>query len=139
MDIFEYATREHLRWPSAQGQLTVEDLWNLPLTTSVTGRASLDSVGREIRSQLTELNEGSLVASPNVKKKKKFQAMFDIVVSIIKTKQDEAAALREKAENIARANKLKEVLASKQDKKIEELSEEEIRAEISKLQQSAED
>ena len=47
MNIFEQATRQAFRFESPKGFLTVEDLWNLPLTNN-TGRANLDGINAGI-------------------------------------------------------------------------------------------
>ncbi len=52
---FELATRQRLMFPSANGPLDVSELWNLPLTTTREGRASLENVGQIILADLDKL------------------------------------------------------------------------------------
>lgn len=47
-DIFEIASRRKYRFPSAIGELTVEQLWDLPLTDPKRG-ATLDNVAKADR------------------------------------------------------------------------------------------
>ena len=44
-DIFKQATKLKLRFSSVRGDLTVEDLWDLPLTSK--SNLSLDGVGNK--------------------------------------------------------------------------------------------
>ena len=61
---FEKASRIRLRFDTPQGSLTVEDLWQLPLT-SRTGRANLDDIAKSLNRQLKETAEESFVVKNN--------------------------------------------------------------------------
>lgn len=97
-NIFEIATRQKFRFASAKGLLTVEDLWDLPLTSPV-GKASLDDIARELFGQLKSNDTVSFV-TPSQKSNATVQAQFDVVKYII----DVRVAERDIAET-ARANK----------------------------------
>lgn len=91
MDIFEQASRAQLRIPSNKGNLTVEDLWTLPITTKVTTKVSLTelitSVAESVDTKSFEtlaFLTGTAEADPRV------QLTFDILKHIIQTKQAEA-------------------------------------------------
>ena len=58
-DIYKFAAQNVLRFPSAKGNLTVEQLFQLPLK-SQTG-ADLDTVARGINAQLKTTTEESFV------------------------------------------------------------------------------
>ena len=51
--MFEKASRAKIRFETSKGSLTVEDLWDLPLTSN-TGKADLDDIARGLHSQLKE-------------------------------------------------------------------------------------
>ena len=51
MNLFEHASRNKLRFASPKGDLSVEDLWDLPLT-STTGKANLDDIARDLYHQI---------------------------------------------------------------------------------------
>lgn len=46
-ELFLKASRLKLRFDSPKGQLTVEDLWDIPLT-STTGKANLNDIARDL-------------------------------------------------------------------------------------------
>lgn len=98
--MFEKASRQKLRFDSVKGQLTAEDLWDLPLTSS-TGRASLDDVARALHRQLKNGDDVSFV-NKEQKSDTTVQLKFDIVKHVIDVRlaENEAASL-------ARANKEK--------------------------------
>lgn len=58
--LFELATRQKLRFASPKGLLTVEDLWDLPMT----GNTSLDSVSKLANRDVKVSAEESLSLMP---------------------------------------------------------------------------
>ena len=122
--MFEKASREKLRFSSVKGLLTVEDLWDLPLS-------QLNTFAKSINKKLkTEEEEDFL---EEVKKDEKLQLSFDIVVHIIKTRQEENKKLRETNENKKKKQKILEILSKKRDNSLEQKTEEELLAELEKL------
>ena len=100
MSIFQTATRKKLRFESQKGQLSVEDLWDLPLT-SETGKANLDDIAREVNRQLKAIKEESFVTEA-VSGNSSMELKLEILKSIIVVKKEEGAAAA-----LARANALK--------------------------------
>src|SRR5437868_5496375 len=90
-NIFEQASRVKLRIETRTGDLSVEQLWGLPLQHSA--RLSLDEIGINLRRQLKEVNQdGESLVSPNAKSPATgLQLAFDIVVHIIEVQKAEAA------------------------------------------------
>lgn len=63
-EMFQQATRLKLRFSTSQGQLTVEDLWDIPLTS--TRNASLDSIAIDLHIQAKGASDiVSFVTPPN--------------------------------------------------------------------------
>jgi hypothetical protein len=54
MDIFEKASREKLRFSTSQGQFSVEDLWNLPLTSPSGRSVNLYDIANGLNKELKE-------------------------------------------------------------------------------------
>lgn len=125
MNIFERAARAQLRFSSGIGQLTAENLFELPL--AATGnRASLDRLACETYNELQALGAVSFVdAKPNPRKTE-LELKLEIIKHVIASKQAEAAAAETKAKNVRERERLLEVLAKKKDAQLEGLSEEEI-------------
>lgn len=66
MNIFELATRQKLRFASAKGDLTTEQLWDLPLLISSPTRdvkVDLDTLARSINHELKAQAEESFVST----------------------------------------------------------------------------
>lgn len=125
MDIFQQASRIKARFDSPKGLLTVEDLWDLPLT-SATGKANLDDIARGLHRALKETAEVSFV-KPASTKPTDDQLCFDIVKFVIDTKMAERDAAAQETERKAKKQRILELIAKKQDETLEGKSEEELR------------
>ncbi len=101
--MFEKADRLKLRFDTSKGLMSVEDLWDLPLT-SATGKANLDDVAKGLFRQLKDEGDMSFV-TPSAAKDKMIQMRFDIVKHIIDVRVAENAATE-----LARANREKKQL-----------------------------
>ena len=129
--LFEKATRKAFRFPSIKGELNVEQVWQLPLT-SRTG-FDLDSVARTINAELKSLAEESFVNKGSNPKRAELQDKLDIVVHIIGVKQSESEAAEKRVARQQEVSKLEELLARKNDQALESLSAEEIQAKLAAL------
>lgn len=130
MDLFEYASRNKLRFPSLKGQLAVEQLWDLPLTAG--NGFSLDAVARQVNNDLKEVNEESFVTTSNPERPA-LEAKLDIVKHIIAWKQEQNALKRDAATKAEQREKLRQILRDKKDKSLENLSEAELEARLTEL------
>lgn len=131
MNLFLIASRLKTRFPSSIGELRVEQLWDLPLTSAKA--ASLDDVGRRLLAELRTYSEESLIDNGRNAAKAATERSIEIVKTIIETKQAEAQAARQKTLNVAQKAKLLDALARKQDSALEQMSEAEIKAAIQAL------
>lgn len=123
--MFETASRLKLRFSSAVGLISVEDLWDLPLTS--TNRANLDAIAIALDAELKATSGVSFV-SPSSKDTKELQLKFDIVKHIIDRKIAENAAkvlAKSKAQQVA---KIKDLIAEKEDEALKNLSADELKA-----------
>ena len=95
--MFEKASRLKLRFPSPKGALTVEDLWDLPLTSS-TGKANLDDLARQLHQSLESQKVGSFVTKATTADDR-LQLQFNVVLRVIEVRlaENEAAEQREAA------------------------------------------
>ncbi len=129
--MFEKASRLAIRFATAKGEITVEDLWVLPLT-SAAGRANLDDIARDLYNQLKETNAVSFV-NPAVGADPIVQLKFDVVKHIIDVRVAENAAAA-----VAKANKDKKqallgVLAQKENEALLAMPLDELRKQIEAL------
>lgn len=131
-NLFLKATREKFRFESPKGDLSVEQLWDLPLT-SRTG-FDLDTVAKTVNADLKASNEESFVNVNNNPAVSRLQAKLEVVKAIIEVKLAQAEATKKRAEKAAERQRLMEVLRSKKDQELQGLSVEEIERRLSLLE-----
>lgn len=131
-NLFLQATREKFRFESSKGDLSVEQLWDLPLT-SRTG-FDLDTVAKAVNADLKASNEESFVNASNNPAVSRLQAQLEVVKAIIEVKLAQAEATKKRAEKAAERQRLMEVLHSKKDQELQGLSVEEIERRLSLLE-----
>lgn len=126
MNIFEQATRMRLRFPTAQGAITVEDLWEIPLT-SKSGKTNLNDIAVGLYNKLQESTGIVSFVEPNAPNDKQTQLAFDIAKYIIDVRVAERAAAKDAADRREKKARILEIIADKQDdalrgKSLEELT-----------------
>lgn len=131
-DLYKAAARLRLRFPSNRGNLTVEDLFSLPLKSR--DGCDLDTIGQQVRSELKSITEESLVevAKPDPRKDA-LTVAFEIVKDIIATKQDEGKAEKAKAEKAELKRKILDAMARKKDEALSSASQEELQKQLDAL------
>jgi hypothetical protein len=132
MDIFERAARGKLRFASSVGDLTAENIWDLPLTAKGE-RPNLDGIARAVFSELKSLEEGSFVTVTPDPRKVEMELRLDILKHVIAAKLEAKATAEKAAENAERKRKLLAALASKEEAELTGMSKDQIEAEIAKL------
>jgi hypothetical protein len=134
MNIYKEATKKHIRFNVGRlTNLTVEDVWNLPLTGN--GGTNLDALAIALNDQLKDDAPKSFVGDTRVSAAAKdAQLKFDIVLDIIKTKQDEIKQATEAAVKSATIQQLRELKAKKNLEKFNDMSIEEIDEQLAELE-----
>ena len=101
--LLEQAIRNKIRFDTPKGQATVEDLFDLPLTSTSVAVPNLDAIAVGLDAQLRANNDKVVsFVKPAPKKKDFTQLKFDIVQYILNEKmaeRDAAASAREVAEH----------------------------------------
>lgn len=134
MNIYKEATKKHIRFNVGRlTNLTVEDVWNLPLTGN--GGTNLGALAIALNDQLKDDAPKSFVGDTRVSATAKdAQLKFDIVLDIIKTKQDEIKQATEAAVKSATIQQLRELKAKKNLEKFNDMSIEEIDEQLAELE-----
>lgn len=136
MNLFELATRKKFRFPGNKGELTVEQLWDLKLT-SVTDATTLDSVAISLATKLKDNGIGSFVNTGKVPNENiELEQKLEVVKHIIASKEAENNAARIARANANEAQRLQELLERKQEEKMSQLTEDEILARLAALRQA---
>ncbi len=132
--MFEKAARLKLRFNTHIGQLSVEDLWDLPLTSTDARKANLDVIAIALDKELKEttttsfvkkVSKGSVVDLARLK--------FDIVLRVIEVRQIEAEAADLKRVNAEKKQRLLELISQKQDEALKGKSVDELQALVNAL------
>jgi hypothetical protein len=131
MSMFEKATRLKLRFASNKGDLTVENLWELPLQ-SRTG-FDLDNVAKAANNELKSLSEESFVSTTNNPAKNLAQLKLDIVKRVIEVKIAENEEQRNAAQKSAERQRLLEALNNSEQQELQKLTPDEIRKRLAEL------
>ena len=128
------ALEQKWRFPSKRGVLSLEDLFDLPLTKN--NGVNLDAVAIEINKQFQE-KQGvtSFVQSTTEQTAEinKLETMLEIVKSIIKQRQEENEAKVQKAELASKRKKLQELIDQKQGEALASLPLEELQKQLDEL------
>ena len=131
VNIFEQASIKKVRFQSVKGELTVEQLWDLPLQSR--NQFDLDNIAKAISRELNVVAEESFVSTQENAVKDALTLKLDIVKHIIAVKiqaRDEAAIRAAKA---AEKEKLLRLLGEKQDEALRTLTPEELIRRINEL------
>ena len=127
-NVFLEATRQGLRFSTTQGLLSVEDLWDLPLTSQ--RGSSLDSLAVSLSKLMRDSSE-SYVEPTTLNEQ--LQLQFAVVKQILDIKLAERAAAKLAKERAEKKQKILAILDRKQDAALENASAEELHAILATL------
>lgn len=111
--MFEKAVRTKLRFSSPKGDLSVEQLWEVPLRSKDT--FNLDTIAKQANARVKDLGEESFVETHYNPAKTQANLAFEIVKYIITVKKSEEEAAKQRAANRDEKDKLLRILAEKKD------------------------
>lgn len=118
-DKFAAAAMLKLRFPSAKGLLSVEDLFDLPLTTTKPNGVSLDTVAKAAYKLVKDAEEISFVAD-STPRSTGDELALDIVKDIIALKKHQNAQALERKDKADKKKRLLELISNKQDEALAE-------------------
>jgi len=115
--MFEQISRMKARFDSPQGALSVEDLWDIPLTSTIKNRANLDDIARSLYKQIQERETTSFVVKSS-KVDELIKLKFEVVKHIIAVRlaENEAAVLAKA--NRDKKQRLLELIAQKENEQL---------------------
>lgn len=131
-NIFEYATRNKLRFASTRGELSVELLWDVPLRSK--DDFNLNEIAKAVNKTLKDATEESFVETARSALHVRLETALEIVKSIIETKLNDEENAKKRADNKVERERLLNILAEKQAGKLSELSEKELQKRIEALE-----
>ena len=128
--MFEEATKLKLRFTTARGNISVEDVWDLPLLNS---EISLDNLAKFLYQELEDEGKKSFVVKKN-KVSHILELKFNIVKHIIQVRLDEIEEKELLAENKAKKDKILGILSDKEDESLRDMSESKLKKMVKDLQ-----
>lgn len=123
-NIFEVATRQKYRFPY-KGSISTEDMWDLPLT-------ALDSVFKTLNAKAKQAQEESLLDT-KTKEDEETEIKIQIVRYIVAVKLAEKEAREKAAENKAKKQKIMAIMAARDEKALENASDEDLQKMLAEL------
>lgn len=131
-DIYKIAAQTGLRFSTNRGDITVEQLFHLPLKSQ--SGCDLDTTARTINNELKSVTEESFVeeAKPDPRKTQ-LEVSLAVVKDVIATKQAENAAELAKIHRSAERKKLLDAIAAKKDAALTTASMEELEKKLAEL------
>ena len=129
--MFESATRLKVRFETTKGMITVEDLWDIPLTSRTTG-FSLDDVAKNLNKQVKESGEESFVVKKSTNNET-LELKFEIVKYIINKRLEEKETLNRELIKATEKEKLLKLLSEKKDENLKSKTVEEIEQMLKEL------
>jgi chemotaxis signal transduction protein len=117
--MFEKASRLKLRFGTSRGNITTEDVWDLPLTSP--NGACLDDLAKSLNKAVKDSGEESFVVKRNTVNTT-LALKFDIVKHIIKVKLEELEARETAAATKAKKEKILNIIADKEDDSLKNTS-----------------
>lgn len=131
MNIFEQASKKKIRFSSNRGDLTAEQLWDMPLQSK--SGFDLDTIAKEVNRGIKESSEESFVTTKSSSATTTLELQLEVLKHIIAVKIEAAAVAAKRTENEARRAKLIEALENKQNSELNNMSSEDILKELEKL------
>lgn len=127
--MIEKGLRNKLRFDSAKGLLTIEDLYDLPLLNGV---VCLNNIANSIYKELQQEGKMNFVTEKSVDNEL-LELKFDIVKHVIEVKKSELSVAKEEASKHQKRQELLAALADIQKDEIKSKSKEDILKELEEL------
>lgn len=130
-NLYKYAAQNALHFPSIKGELLVEQLFSLPLTSR--NGFDLDSVAKAVNAELKTNGEESFVATSANPKQKTLEAMLEIVKDVISTKQAENAAVVARQKRTEERARLLDIITNKENEALSAASLDDLKKKLAEL------
>ena len=131
-NVFVNAARNKLRFASIRGELSVEQLWDVPLRSR--DDFNLNTIAKATNQALKNISEENFVETSKTAAHTRCEMALEVVKYIIETKLAEEKATEIRAAKKQEKEKLLSILAEKQAGKLSKLSEKEVLERIAALE-----
>jgi hypothetical protein len=133
VNLFLLASRKKFRFPSERGELTVEQLWDIPLTSR--GRTfSVNNIAIEVNRELKSLEEESFVETSKNPRRDTLRAMLELLKTVIAVRQEEAQKASDAAERATKRQAIMEAIEAKEKEGLQSASLDELKLQLAALE-----
>lgn len=129
MNIFEQASRLSLRFETTKGSISADGLWSMPLT----GAFSLDALAVSIHNKVESTPRVSFVTKSENPELDLDKLRLEIVLHVIEDRQLVAAAKSKEKALESERNRLKTLIANKEDEQLANLSADELKKRLAEI------
>jgi hypothetical protein len=123
--MFKQATKEKFRFSTGRGNITVEDLWDLPLN-------EIDVLAKKLNREVKDSAEESFIAKRTAETKR-LEARFEIVKAVIKERLEDIEVQESRVREKAKKERILSIIADKEDEELAGKSVEELKGMAEKL------
>jgi len=134
INLFLLASRKKFRFPSEKGELTVEQLWDIPLTSR--SGFSVNNIAIEVNRELKSLEEESFVETSKNPRRDTLRAMLELLKIVISVRQEEAQKASAAAERATKRQKIMEAIEAKEKENLESVSLDDLKLQLAALRDS---
>ena len=134
INLFLLASRKKFRFPSEKGELTVEQLWDIPLTSR--SGFSVNNIAIEVNRELRSLEEESFVETSRNPRRDTLKAMLELLKIVISVRQEEAQKASAAAERATKRQKIMEAIEAKERENLDSVSLDDLRLQLAALSDS---
>ena len=131
-DLFMRASRQAWRFPSVRGELTTEQLWDMPLLAK--NNFDLNTVARELNQAVKSLGEESFVETRSNPARTTAEGRLELVKHIIAIRQAEAKAAEQRVVRADQRRKILDVLEHRDTEELTKASREDLLKKLAELE-----
>jgi hypothetical protein len=132
VNLFLLASRKKFRFSSERGELTVEQLWDIPLTSR--SGFSVNNIAIEVNRELKSLEEESFVETSKNPRRDTLRAMLELLKTVIAVRQEEAQKASEATERATKRQKIMEAIEAKEKEGLQSASLDDLKLQLAALE-----
>jgi hypothetical protein len=132
VNLFLLASRKKFRFSSERGELTVEQLWDIPLTSR--SGFSVNNIAIEVNRELKSLEEESFVETSRNPRRDTLRAMLELLKTVISVRQEEAQEASEATERATKRQAIMAAIEAKEQEGLQSASLDDLKLQLAALE-----
>jgi hypothetical protein len=132
VNLFLLASRKKFRFSSERGELTVEQLWDIPLTSR--SGFSVNNIAIEVNRELKSLEEESFVETSKNPRRDTLRAMLELLKTVISVRQEEAQKASEATERATKRQAIMAAIEAKEQEGLQSASLDDLKLQLAALE-----